>query len=380
MPDFSPKKVPLAMSSTAIILSKFIINPADYKQGKFLGKGNCGEVFLATDKDGREVAMKKLFPFLDPRDCKMFIREVVVPLRLNLPGVVKMIGFCLPERPPEDDARAAVSGAVIVTELMPNGSLTRIVDKEVIPGWGPTELSKCIFGIAATMAKVHDSGVIHRDLKPGNVFLDDKFEPRIADFGLSRVCANVSMTMAVGTPLFMAPELYGDSDDKYTTKVDVYAFAVLVYQMFTKAIELDDNLPTRSSQHLMMRIMRGSRLKKQKEVHDVYWDMIKDCWHADPVKRPTFSEIVDRLLDESKTIMVVPETDLERYHEYQERIMSSTAGANPLLTASRSGREVEALSVSLLASTKGGIFQKEAEKKSSGRAVRYDFTRSKYRR
>jgi serine/threonine protein kinase len=73
----------------------------------------------------------------------------------------------------------------------------------------------------------------------------------------------MKMTMGLGTPFFMAPELLSsESDELYSQSADVYAFAVFMYRLFTPNLELGDNRPTRSVQQMMMRIMRGLRLKK----------------------------------------------------------------------------------------------------------------------
>jgi serine/threonine protein kinase len=379
----------------AIALSEFVIDPDDYQTIKILGKGSCGEAYLCRDKSGKEVALKRLHPVTDAKDYKMFIREVIVPLQLNHPGIVRMIGFRFPEIPNPDRPEDPVSGAVIVTELMRKGCLMDVINKhhqkEPTPGFGPTEINKCIFGIAATMAKVHEFGAIHRDLKPANVFLDDNFEPRVADFGLARMVTNaVNLTMAVGSPLFMGPELY-DEDEQYTNMIDVYAFAILLFQMFTNKVEMDDGLPTRSPQQMMMRVMHGSRFKKQPEIPGMFWNLIQKCWDGAPEKRPGFDVIVKEMMENDEFLL--PGADKAKYFEYQRRITENDGGRKPMLTKSmrKDGENVAEeikLNVSLLASTRGGIFQKEAERAltksmkepSAKRTARYDFTRSKYKR
>jgi serine/threonine protein kinase len=376
---------------SSIALGKSFIDPADYTTVRLLGKGSCGEAFLAREKaTNREVALKRLFPVTDAKDHRLFVREIVVPLQLDLPGIVRMIGFRFPEAPPEDDPMAVTDGAVIVTELMRNGCLMDAVDRfvkgDAPPGFGATEFSKCVFGIAATMAKVHEFGAIHRDLKPANVFLDDRFEPRIADFGLSRMVTHaVNMTMAVGTPLFMAPELYADSEEGYTNSVDVYAFGVMVYQMFTKKLAMDDKLPTRSPQQMMMRILGGARLARQPEIPDAFWGIITRCWSQAPADRPRFADVVAMM--SGNTTFTLPGTDAERYLEYQRRMLAADGRPSPCLTRSMlagpapGARPAAALSVSALAESRGGIFRDIAAGGAAGKpAVRYDFTRSKYRR
>jgi serine/threonine protein kinase len=314
----------------------------------------------------------------DPRDVKIFIREIIVPLQLQLPGIVPLIGF----KPP-DVGDSESGGAFLVSELMPNGCLDDIIgqrQKGKVPDkFGPTEFSKCIFGVAATMARVHRRRVIHRDLKPANIFLDDRFEPRIADFGLSRIVSNdVKMTMTVGTPLFMAPELFGDASDTYDVSVDVYAFTVLVHHMFGQSNDLDDGVPTRSPQQAMIRIMHGARLKKHKAIPDELWGVICNCWAANPKKRWSFSQVTEWL--SASDVWVAPGTDIPALREYQERI----GGAAPAeLTRSMTPNGKGTLTVSVLASRGNTHFENvraESDKVAERPSIRrYDFTRLKYK-
>jgi serine/threonine protein kinase len=377
-------------------LGRYFRNLSDYTEIRKLGQGACGIVYLARENStGAMVALKKINEIADPRDQRSFIREVVVPLRINLPGIVKLIGFRWPEiLDPKNPASA--TPAVIITELMPHGTLDDAVkaahEGRPIAGFGPTELSKAIFGIAATMAQVHAKKAIHRDLKPGNVFLDDAWEARIADFGLARIVTNsIKMTMAIGSPIFMAPELY-DDDDKYTFSVDVFAFAVLMYTCFTpKQNEMNDG-PIRSAQNLMMRVARGSRLKRQEGFTDKYWELIEECWKQSPADRPDFASITEQMNENDD--FALPGTDLAKYREYRNRMLEANAAAGEIdamlqSTAPRPNAK-QGLRMSDLAKSESPLFASQfAKSMTKSMAVggkwdqaysRYDFTRSKYRR
>jgi serine/threonine protein kinase len=296
-----------------IRLARYVKNSADYVRQRFLGKGTTGEVWLCTErKSGREFAVKFLNE-MAPSDEKQFIRELIVPLRLSLPGAVQTLGFGLPSN--------TGAGAMIVTEYFPNGTLQEAIDDpEKISGFGPTDISKAIFGIAATMSEMHSQEAIHRDLKPGNVFLDSSKEIRIGDFGLSRNGINdLSKTIAIGTPAFMAPELYVESDESYGAPVDVYAFGMVVYSLFSKTVELDDDVVTRGPQHFLVRVMQGARPKRPAGVRDDIWSIIQSCWDPTPSKRPTFRDIVRQLREREAP---VNGTDEQAYREYQTRIMA----------------------------------------------------------
>jgi serine/threonine protein kinase len=157
------------------------------------------------------------------------------------------------------------------------------------------------------------------DRKTGNVFLDDKWEPRIADFGLAKIVTNsVKMTMAIGSPMFMAPELF-DDDDSPSFAVDVYAFGMLIYTMFTnQQIFKPGEKPPRGPQQLMMKVAKGERLMRPEGVPDLFWNLITKCWSQAPAERPSFQELVNMMLTSDEYVFAG--TDMAKYREYRERI------------------------------------------------------------
>jgi serine/threonine protein kinase len=87
-----------------------------------------------------------------------------------------------------------------------------------------------VAGITTGMAFTHESGIIHRELKPDNILMDENHRPRICDFGSSHdQSLNTTMTGKIENSLYMAPELYEDVD--YDGKVDVYSFALILYEI-----------------------------------------------------------------------------------------------------------------------------------------------------
>lgn len=330
------------------IISGALLDLEDFELGKKIGKGSFGTVLHSKNKKTGDIVAIKVMNQADvlskKKDQVNILREITVPLILNLPGIVKLKGFRFPltdEEKTKDkllilkstpdnklDVPLDLTGAIIVTELMPNGSLDTINDNylktkgESHEKMNPTIRSKIIFGIAATMKHVHQQNVIHRDLKHQNVFLDENLEPRIADFGLAKVVMNkVDMTMAVGTPFYMAPELFMDGDETYDVSVDVYAFAFIIYKMFSIEVKFTDLKKIRSPQQYMRHIGKGKRPMKPESIPDIYWDLIQQCWKQNPAERPTFEEITEILKDDKFAIEEFGmKTNLDELHEYQRRI------------------------------------------------------------
>ncbi|KAM3346416.1 hypothetical protein ACQJBY_020780 [Aegilops geniculata] len=191
-----------------------------------LGKGGYGVVFKGRLHDGRLVAVKFL------HDCKgngdEFVNEVMSIGRTSHVNVVSLFGFCL-----EGSKRA------LIYEYMPNGSLDKYIysenPKEIL-GW--ERLYAIALGIARGLEYLHHScntRIVHFDIKPQNILLDKDFNPKIADFGLAKLChtkeSKLSMTGARGTIGFIAPEVHSRSFGVVSTKSDVYSYGMMLLEM-----------------------------------------------------------------------------------------------------------------------------------------------------
>lgn len=307
-------------------MQEFLIDPDDFIQVKPIGKGGCGDVFLWRNKyKTNDFCAAKRIRRLPTgyKDQISFMREITIPLKLNLKGIVRLVGYTLPSSDGNKEAEA-----YILTEFMPNGTLKKVLEENCTennnPNFGPTEYSKAAFGIAATMMHVHKKNIMHRDLKPENVFLDSDYEPRIADFGLSKVMKeDVMNTLQIGTPIFMAPELINGEQTNSDLSVDVYAYGVLLYQMFTHPGKFtfdDGTVPSKKTTYhaIFNKICRGVRFMRDDRIPDHFWDLITRCWDGAALKRPTFEEIVETLKDERFTWK---NTDIEEWRTYKEKIL-----------------------------------------------------------
>jgi sterile alpha motif and leucine zipper containing kinase AZK len=128
-------------------------------------------------------------------------------------------------------------------------------------------------------------------LKSPNVLVFDGYVARLADFGLSRSQA-LSMTMRTGTTRWTAPEVFRGS--RYTTSADVYSFAVLCWELATLRLPFAN---TRFTHELEDRIVEGERLALPTNVPSPIRSLIADCWHHDPLARPSFARICARIED-----------------------------------------------------------------------------------
>jgi serine/threonine-protein kinase len=265
---------------------------AHYEITNHLGTGGMGEVYQATDtKLGRSVAIK-LLPAafaMDADRLSRFRREAQVLASLNHPNIAHVYGI-----EESGDTRC------IVMELVHGETLQERIKKGPIPVDDTLAIAK---QIAEALEAAHDKGVIHRDLKPGNIMLTNDGRVKVLDFGLAKAyetnpsnptmsnsptIASIAATNAgviLGTAAYMSPEqARGRNVDR---RADIWAFGVVLYEMLTgrqlfQGDELADTLaqvltsePEWQLVPVNMRRLLKSCLQKDplRRLHD-----IRDAW------------------------------------------------------------------------------------------------------
>lgn len=202
-----------------------------------LGGGSIGVVYRAEDtRDGREVAFKFL-PF-DLRDDQVardaFVDEAQASSSIEHPNICTI-----------HDIGNADDGRMFVAMTLYDGeTLKQRLDGGALP---LDEALRIVRGIADGLAAAHDRGIVHRDVKPGNIMLTEDGGVRIVDFGLARVVSQgqpglTQIGASMGTPTYMSPEqTLGDPVDE---RSDVWSLGVLFYESLTGQLPFDGpNLP-----------------------------------------------------------------------------------------------------------------------------------------
>jgi serine/threonine protein kinase len=254
-----------------------------YRLGDPLGRGGMGEVYRATDEVlDRKVAIKLLLPVRESLAAEeRFLREARAAAMISDPHVVAALdfgkhgdGYFL--------AMELVEGRSVSEELRTHGPLP------------PDRAVDIVRQAAAGLAAAHRHGLVHRDIKPGNLLLTSDGRVKVADFGIVRFADTTTTLTAtgqiVGTTQFLAPErALGRTAEAAS---DVYALGCVLYQLVTGHPPFVADDPTAIMyQHVEMTAARPSVLRPQLagELEDLlYWMLAKD-----PNHRPTASQVAD---------------------------------------------------------------------------------------
>lgn len=199
-------------------------NIGKYRVVRELGKGATGAVYLAEDTfKHREVAIKVMFPEVlkDAVDGelyrRMFLNEASLAGKMQHPHIVSIF-----------DAVVEDEMSYIVMEYVDGGTLEKFCKPENLQGI--QEVAEIIFKCVRALAFANTEGLIHRDVKPGNILHKAGTDIKVADFGAAlHVVSNRTQVAAVGSPLYMAPEIITGA--KATVQSDVYALGMVMYML-----------------------------------------------------------------------------------------------------------------------------------------------------
>lgn len=245
-----------------------------YRISEQIAKGGMATVYLARQQNiARDVAVKVLPRNFTHDDTfiERFNREVEVIAQLQHPHILPVYDFGDYDDMP-----------YIVMAYINGGTLGDRLAAGILP-------TETVLSMARQMADAldfaHTRGIIHRDIKPGNVLIDKAGNVYLADFGLAKVTEQASDITAgniLGTPGYMAPEQSGPGDE--STRIDVYAFGVLIYEMLAGELPYTADSPTKLIvAHLMQPIPNIQDVNP--DLPDDIQDVIEKALAKSPAER-----------------------------------------------------------------------------------------------
>jgi TolB-like protein/Tfp pilus assembly protein PilF len=259
----------------------------DYELLEEMGRGGQGIVYRARQKSlNRTVALKivGLGQWATKRHLQRFHLEAEAAASLDHPGIVPI--YEIGER----DGSCYFS-----MKLIEGGPLDKVSEREEM---SPRRAAEIIARLARTLHYAHERGVLHRDIKPGNILIDANGEPHLTDFGLARLVETESTvtrtTEALGTPSYMAPEQAKGNNPQLTSATDVYGLGAVLYHLLTGHPPFAGGTTYETMRLLLESEPRHPRLWNSKIDRDLATICLK-CLEKDPHRR--YSSALDLAQD-----------------------------------------------------------------------------------
>jgi serine/threonine protein kinase len=322
-----------------------------YRLNRLLGTGGMASVWSATNVfTEREFAIKFMLPQVarTPEAARRFLLEAKVSARINHPNIIEVI----------DVGQAEDGSLFLVMELLTGVSLD-VATRRQTPAMTLREFLGHMKDVAVALAAAHRSGVIHRDLKPTNVFLhkdrDGRVVPKLLDFGVSKILEeenNTSLTVVgtvLGSPLYMSPEQAMGAAG-IDGRTDVFAFGGILFEALTGQRAYD--APNFNA--LIVTIAT----KQPKQIDDVAPQLpeplralVRDCMVTDKIKRiGSFDTVVERM---DAVLKDVADSPLRLPSPYNEGERPSDPDATNALPPQSGGARPSAAPAAALAALQG---------------------------
>ena len=305
--------------------SKFKIDINTFEKKEKIKSGGFGMVFKVFCPNNNEYYAAKIITYVNNEKQNMTDREIEIMMNLQHPTIINFIGYSLMDF----EGKFAVT---IIMDLANKGSLDQLLQNSekslAYLDYNNTARQIILVGITRGMMILHQHNILHRDLKPGNILLDDYLHPLISDFGLSTFyekkdksdSLKTSITENCGTPIYMAPEVI--SDNFFDGKSDVYSFGILMFEILTETVpypELENKKITLFQ--FYQKVIDNYRPKFTVPIKKSFKELIEKCWSKDPNERPTFEEIFNKLkYNKNDDQYLLDDVDIDEFIMYVEDI------------------------------------------------------------
>ncbi|EDQ92017.1 uncharacterized protein MONBRDRAFT_19517 [Monosiga brevicollis MX1] len=251
-----------------------------YEAIRILGRGACSTAFLCRHRQHGSLAVVKQVELEDlpPAEREKALTEVELLGMVQHPNVIRYFDHLLQPR-----------GLYIAMEYAPGGTLDDFIAQQSKP-LPEAVVVRFLAQLLLALQALHERGIVHRDCKPNNIFLDDRQQMlKLADFGISRlVPAATFKASTLGTPNYMAPELL--EGRMYTQKSDVWALGCIVAEMCNRKRAFE--APNVSA--LTLLITSDKPVVLDKSYSAWLQGVVRACLHSQSDQRPAIAHILSQ--------------------------------------------------------------------------------------
>ncbi len=221
-----------AASSTSVAALKEGSRVGHFRLTRFIAKGGMGQVWEAHDENLRKaVALKLVLPNrVDQRSLDLFAREARAGGRLAHPNIVATLAHGT------DHHLTWIAQELVPGSWTLKDSIAHFISAESIPGDYYREVAELVAQLALGLQAAHTAGVIHRDVKPQNILIDDNDRPKLTDFGLAQVTDDSFQSVSgdiAGTWAYMSPEQVTAKRIGLDHRSDIFSLGIVLYELLT---------------------------------------------------------------------------------------------------------------------------------------------------
>ncbi|XP_053184592.1 serine/threonine-protein kinase Nek1-like [Scomber japonicus] len=251
-----------------------------YKQVKKIGEGGFGTAVLVLSKeDGQQYVIKKIDTSrLSIEERQKAQQEVEVLSKMSHPNIVKY-----------KESFKERKCLYIVMDYCGGGDLYKKIKSQKEKRFSEEQILDWFVQICLALKHIHDSNILHRDIKPQNIFLTKDGTAQLGDFGVARVLNSTEelATTCAGTPLYLSPEIW--KSEPYDNKSDIWALGCVLYEMCT----LQHAFVAGGLENVHRKILSGSYPPISSHYSQELRSLLAQLLKCDPTERPSVSSILE---------------------------------------------------------------------------------------
>lgn len=263
------------------MLSEEGINIQNYKIIQILGSGSFGQIFLVEDIQSQKHFVAKLFydDIFANKNQENRTEIIDAILHARYPSILPNIGYSSTDF-------YSKNHPILISNYLQKGNLYQVLKEDKLT---ITQKFIIIVGIALGVEYLHSQNIIHCNLNPENILIDDNYFPHITDFGIFQL--SKPKFIKYDPPIYISPEIL--EDKKYDSKVDAYSYGLLVYKILTGLDPIFEG-PLYTQ---MDNIIKGKRFDLTGIESPNVKNLIIKCWSSNPLDRPSFGQIIKSITD-----------------------------------------------------------------------------------